>query len=808
MSLTLPLSGLLGPAKPWSANTTIESPLLKPWLDYMKQEDMEILEQLPETNGRELFTLLASERTGANWIMNTLDNHPSVCASGDARRPESGFPTDALMPDSLTWLPVCSVQRGCTYAFLRNAVVEIAANETRCGTDQPSRDPLRDHLLRCCNFYRALNGNYTDAAIGRLYIDTIQNEDQNFHGCSCPRGTVVKGLKVTTQWLTPSDFPYALTGKTLLNLEQSALIGTKIIRLKRRNLWAVYKSKFVASQSRTYHVTNPTEKQAQLKQAGQITVNVQDMLYQIDYMKSLEEFGDNWAKDHGSEVLWLEYEDCRDNTTDCFVRIFEFLNVDSFFVSEMSDRFESLFKSLHTDESLDQIKNSGAVKEALAVNGYGDYIALDNYDYLQLLIYDDSETLEEAHQFHEEQGINATIFGPYGYIGEETDYSLKFQAAISLLESMSPEALVVLSDSRDVRVQFQNFHRFEAIDRFRNIFSEITNNFPGAVVASAETHCCASALTHASPGSFYNEDGQRKERSCLSGQSGCEWEGEEKALPWQSYMEKLASRRTPKATSSIYLDASLIAGKAYDIIEFIRKTNIGKMEDDRAVLTDFLYRFPEFILLDCEQKLFGKNRDGLHSIVNSACPFGPGDATRASRKLEIGTSSESALFMQSPRELGCSRNVGSSDIPVFPRWDESGIQLKPILDHLDRVANEEYTIVFPADFGTTPDYMQGPEVPYFIDDKSIWSSRLIHKNIDNTTLQWRTIPTEALFRMAHGLLKVGGLYIESRWGNLLKVLKEGGFPVWTWYVNCYRRHCHRVPCIRLVLFSYFILILS
>ena len=46
-----------GPHKPWVANTTVSAKSLQPWLDYMKQEDMPIPDQLSTQPTQNLFLL-------------------------------------------------------------------------------------------------------------------------------------------------------------------------------------------------------------------------------------------------------------------------------------------------------------------------------------------------------------------------------------------------------------------------------------------------------------------------------------------------------------------------------------------------------------------------------------------------------------------------------------------------------------------------------------------------------------------------------------------------------------------------------
>jgi len=86
-----------GPDKPWVPESRIETRAINPWLDMMEHEKMPVPKQLPEQPTDNLFTLLGGDRSGAQWLMTTLDTHPQVCASGEADKPERGFPADSLV---------------------------------------------------------------------------------------------------------------------------------------------------------------------------------------------------------------------------------------------------------------------------------------------------------------------------------------------------------------------------------------------------------------------------------------------------------------------------------------------------------------------------------------------------------------------------------------------------------------------------------------------------------------------------------------------------------------------------------------
>jgi hypothetical protein len=92
----------------------------------------------------------------------------------------------------------------------------------------------------------------------------------------------------------------------------------------------------------------------------------------------------------------------------------------------------------------------------------------------------------------------------------------------------------------------------------------------------------------------------------------------------------------------------LIAGKAGDLLSVIKLAKIGDDEDDQALLTDFMYRYPDSIVLDYGQKLFGNNRGGLGGMDEGTCTFAlPQDSPAGGRLVHSKTLS-SPLFVHSP----------------------------------------------------------------------------------------------------------------------------------------------------------------
>jgi hypothetical protein len=246
-------------------------------------------------------------------------------------------------------------------------------------------------------------------------------------------------------------------------------------------------------------------------------------------------------------------------------------------------------------------------------------------------------------------GLNLTTFGESSRF---EGFGNKFVSVLPILREMDKDSLVVIADSRDVLVN--NPYNDETYmnvlaDEFKMTFEELTFEHPGAIVVSAEAQCCVVALTHAAPGSYFNVDGTRNQLACSSGEPDCQWNGDDKAAPWEMFMKNLMLTRTVadrNVYDDMYLNAGLIAGRAKDLIRVIEGTKMGKSEDDQAVLTDYMFRHPDEIMLDYGQKMFGNNRAGVAGLSQEAkCIFNKPSGESRLYHSETGTT---PLFVHSP----------------------------------------------------------------------------------------------------------------------------------------------------------------
>jgi hypothetical protein len=209
-----------------------------------------------------------------------------------------------------------------------------------------------------------------------------------------------------------------------------------------------------------------------------------------------------------------------------------------------------------------------------------------------------------------------------------------------MLKALPADALVVITDARDVILNYKYGQVPTLSTRIRNTFHQLVKD--RSVLISAEAGCCVGALTYMKPGDLFDATGRRTGRACHSGKPNCTWNGDEQRFPWEGFMTALAQLRTGRYTRDAYLNAGLMAGTASDLLHLIDMMDIKDEEDDQAVLTDLLHHAPNRIQLDYGQELFGNNR---HMDGDLGCVFTVHRNNRTLVHKELHTS---PAFVHSP----------------------------------------------------------------------------------------------------------------------------------------------------------------
>ena len=184
------------------------------------------------------------------------------------------------------------------------------------------------------------------------------------------------------------------------------------------------------------------------------------------------------------------------------------------------------------------------------------------------------------------------------------------------LSEVHPERIVAVLDSRDVLLN--NLDENSA-KNLVEVFNKLTEKHENAIVVGAESQCCVSALTHANPGDFLNDDLTRTStEACFSGQPGCLHKGKAYEQPWVSKIQHLAAQReVDSSTKNVYPNTGIIVGKAKNIRKIYDILNMKESEDDQALMTELMLKRPDLIVLDYNQELIGNNdwTEGLNGCV-------------------------------------------------------------------------------------------------------------------------------------------------------------------------------------------------
>ena len=202
--------------------------------------------------------------------------------------------------------------------------------------------------------------------------------------------------------------------------------GAKIIRLKRSNLWDRYKSLLKAQETAVWHARDADQVEGK---ETMLTVPVEKMIDDVMWMKRVDDEADEWARTHASEVIFVDYEECKASPESCRTNMLEFLGVESNGQAEAT----GISAFAKGSDPLQGIENREEVAEALGANGFGSFVGLADHTQLQLLIYE-TEPLETSsaarhvRRANDMRGINVTV------IGQGTDhkgFGSKYTAAVS-----------------------------------------------------------------------------------------------------------------------------------------------------------------------------------------------------------------------------------------------------------------------------------------------------------------------------------------------------------------------------------------
>jgi len=277
---------------------------------------------------------------------------------------------------------------------------------------------------------------------------------------------------------------------------------------------------------------------------------------------------------------------------------------------------------------------------------------------VQILMYETDSTMEQdpksplyfMKKRSEVANLKTTVYGgdlPFRGFGD------KYQTLRPLLEIANPNTLIILTDARDTVLNVPDDEDIArgVVDYFVDSFNILTEKTPNAVVISAEAQCCVSAMTHAHPSEYFDTvTGKRNKRACSSGLPGCRWSENDNINSWVGFMNQRAFNTTGQEyNGDAYLNAGVMAGYPKDLINLLDTMDIEPTEDDQAVLTGLMYAYPDMIVLDYDQEMFGNNQWTRGPI--DGCVF-EGDGSESSL-IHIETKTQPLIIHAPGKFYGC-----------------------------------------------------------------------------------------------------------------------------------------------------------
>lgn len=187
--------------------------------------------------------------------------------------------------------------------------------------------------------------------------------------------------------------------------------------------------------------------------------------------------------------------------------------------------------------------------------------------------------------------------------------ALAVRAHLKGVVKKTPSRPVFVLDARDVLLNGNDLALADIMDRYTALKLAHKGSQSDTVVVSAEPQCCVTALSNQQPFTYFQSNGTRAERACQSGDQGCDKVGAYSAQ-WREYMTDVAplDHRTGTKPSARYPNAGLVAGSAKAVLALYDDLDLTANEDDQAVLSEFFLRWPDRIILDYDQVLFGNTK--------------------------------------------------------------------------------------------------------------------------------------------------------------------------------------------------------
>ncbi|MBP6217380.1 MAG: RICIN domain-containing protein [Oligoflexales bacterium] len=171
-------------------------------------------------------------------------------------------------------------------------------------------------------------------------------------------------------------------------------------------------------------------------------------------------------------------------------------------------------------------------------------------------------------------------------------FGTKFVEYEKHLKKLEKQKIVVLIDSRDI---FANGSPEQFIGDYLRLSYW---NGKHRIVMSTEKACCVRPMELHKPGDFV-QDGSRKARAVEVGNGNFSDE-------WTSAMKSLKKREGYDGNKLQFnnLNSGMITGYVEDLLKMFEYLQTEVQEDDQALATEYMLKFPDRILLDYNNLLF------------------------------------------------------------------------------------------------------------------------------------------------------------------------------------------------------------
>jgi len=281
-----------------------------------------------------LLTPASAEHAGAEWALSVLDNHPQLCAAGEAKgalHALRAFSRDALQPPSEAllaqrleedWVDKCARQALCAW---RHFAYAVTAAEGDPGLDGYAGQRA---LPAWRAWWAAQQGEYTALLVRFLQAASGDVRDGLALPCACPGRARALGFKLLADWLDDGGgggggVPHALSAYERPHSGASALgalgaLNATLIVWERAQPQDAYLSMLKSVASGQWHCGSAD---CVPPAAKPLSVNVTSCRNYVSWYRASLRRLDELLERGGLRHTRIVYEECLADQAACFSRL-------------------------------------------------------------------------------------------------------------------------------------------------------------------------------------------------------------------------------------------------------------------------------------------------------------------------------------------------------------------------------------------------------------------------------------------------------------------------------------------------------